>query len=69
MGCSSSVSARSGIRRKPSSIKQKSGGFKPLNEFEIAQRIVAPVESLQSVIGGAHVRYAWVSQRGYYPEG
>jgi hypothetical protein len=41
----------------------------PLTPLQIQQRIEAPSECKQLVIGGITMRYAWVSQRGYYPDG
>ena len=40
----------------------------PLTEQEILARIDAPKQFQTLEIGGASIRYAWVSQRGYYPE-
>lgn len=41
----------------------------PLSATEIQQRIEAPTESKHLAIGDIKMRYAWVSQRGYYPDG
>jgi hypothetical protein len=41
----------------------------PLTALQIQQRIEAPSECKQLIIGGVTMRYAWVSQRGYYPDG
>ncbi len=40
----------------------------PLTEKEIQARIEAPKESHVIELGGVKYRYAYVSQRGYYPE-
>ena len=47
-----------------------SGGMKPnpLTEQELQQRIDAAKQSQSLELGGVSFRYAWVSQRGYYPE-
>jgi hypothetical protein len=42
---------------------------KPLTKEELQQRIVAPSEIQILSTGGIKIRYAWVSQRGYYPDG
>jgi hypothetical protein len=41
----------------------------PLTEQEIQMRIDCPKQSQLLELGGVTYRYAWVSQRGYYPEG
>lgn len=41
----------------------------PLTESEIQQRIEAPREPIRLSIDGINMRCAWVSQRGYYPDG
>lgn len=40
----------------------------PLSEVEILSRIDAPKESKNLEIEGVKMRYAYMSQRGYYPE-
>jgi hypothetical protein len=72
MGCT-----QSNGRNQPSSphqtITSSEPGFQatksnPLSEKEIQQRIDAPSEVQTTSIAGVNFRYAWVSQRGYYPE-
>ena len=41
----------------------------PLTAIQIRQRIEAPQESKTHCSAGVTMRYAWVSQRGYYPDG
>lgn len=41
----------------------------PLTDNEIQSRIEGPVETQVCTIGGIRYRYAWISQRGYYPRG
>ena len=41
----------------------------PLSVEEIQSRIEAPKESHSLTLAGITFKYAWVSQRGYYPEG
>lgn len=40
----------------------------PLTEKEIQARIDAPKHTQTVTIGGVTYKYAWVSQRGYYPD-
>jgi hypothetical protein len=41
----------------------------PLTETQIRERIEAPKECKGLTIADMKMRYAWVSQRGYYPDG
>lgn len=50
------------------SSKSNGGRGGPLSEKEIQMRIEAPAESQVFTVGGITFRYAWVSQRGYYPD-
>lgn len=40
----------------------------PLTEKEIQARIEAPSQTQVLELAGVTYRYAWMSQRGYYPE-
>lgn len=60
MGCSSSKA------QNASKPVEQTG---PLTETEIEARISAPSETQNINIAGVSMRYAWVSQRGYYPDG
>jgi hypothetical protein len=41
----------------------------PLSDREIQSRIECPQSTLNMAIGKTKIRYAYVSQRGYYPDG
>jgi hypothetical protein len=41
----------------------------PLSQSEIQQRIDAAPNNVDLVIADVSMRYAWLSQRGYYPDG
>lgn len=64
MGCSHSTSADKkvthGAGRSRSSVMTKT---------EIDQRIDSIRETCSATFGGVRVRYAYLSQRGYYPDG
>lgn len=68
MGCTSSKqfndTTDAPVNNNGSSMKNN-----PLTEDEILMRMDAPAESMRMVIDGVSIRYAWVCQRGYYPEG
>jgi len=73
MGCTGSRSSSSAIVGAPSSPPDVLGGSgrgkQPLTKSQISQRIEAPKAELQHT--HQHVlrlRYAFVSQRGYYPD-
>lgn len=73
MGCTSS-SARgddvmAGRSPLPSKNLSTSTRSNPLTATEIQSRIEAPKESQFLEIAGVKIKYAWTSQRGYYPEG
>jgi len=46
----------------------RQGGNKPLTNAEVRRRIDASPSGLTAQINGASVRYAYLSQRGYYPD-
>ena len=54
-------------------VKQNSGGGSkgsaPLTVSEIEKRIEAPKDTHVVNHAGINMKYAWVSQRGYYPDG
>lgn len=41
----------------------------PLSDQEILARIESCAETQKTTFGDIKTRYAWVSQRGYYPDG
>lgn len=51
------------------SKRQHAHEHSPLTELQIRERIEAPTECKTLAIAGVKMRYAWVSQRGYYPDG
>eukprot|EP01031_Cornospumella_fuschlensis_P035742 gene35742-43354_t len=67
MGCSGS---RASNTIPPYTGNHTSASSKPapLTEKEILARIDAPQASQLLTLGGITYRYAWLSQRGYYPE-
>lgn len=66
MGCTNSKGAYTPPPRyNDGSYSNKSN---PLTEKEIQARIEAAKESHVLELGGVKYRYAYVSQRGYYPE-
>jgi hypothetical protein len=68
MGCKQSILI-SEMSMKYHRNQNKEKSTQPLTEKELEQRIVAPSETQILKIGGINIRYAWVSQRGYYPDG
>ena len=72
MGCVPSTASSAANARTdpalPTLTKQISKNSNPLTDKEILMRIEAPSETQQLSLSGIKVRYAWVSQRGYYPE-
>lgn len=72
MGCAQSKRSRGatnghGGNAEPKDDFQPSKS-NPLSKREIEQRIDAAKEFHTMAIDGLNMRYAWVSQRGYYPE-
>ena len=47
----------------------RQGRNKPLTNAEVRRRIDASPSGLTAQINGASVRYTYLSQRGYYPDG
>lgn len=68
MGCTQSTS-NINHHQKSSGEKRVVHKPNPLTESEILMRIEAPNESKTLSLDGVNFNYAWVSQRGYYPEG
>ena len=72
MGCSGSRPSVKKDDTKASKTKESTGGNgknSPLTDSEIMMRIEAPKEVQHMLHAGITIKYAWVSQRGYYPEG
>ena len=67
MGCSGSRAANT-IPPYTGNHTSASSKPPPLTEKEILARIDAPQASQLLTVGGITYRYAWLSQRGYYPE-
>lgn len=66
MGCtSSSVNNTKNQSHNQDTVVLKAN---PLTESEIQARIESSPTTLNMDLGGIKLRYAWVSQRGYYPE-
>lgn len=53
----------------PSKNMSTSSRSNPLTATEIQSRIEAPREFQFLELAGVKIKYAWTSQRGYYPEG
>ena len=72
MGCSSSKPATREQQQpsasSPKTVVRNVRTNAPLSKSEIQQRIEAPTATAEIEIDGLRIRYAWVSQRGYYPE-
>ena len=71
MGCTQSSSPQNGTLDGHSSGRHESfptSKSNPLTEKEIQMRIEAPNGTQVLELGGVRYRYAWMSQRGYYPE-
>ena len=66
MGCSSSTPAKHRTLPKPPPVRQNTNGA--LSKPEIDSRIEFG-ETVEKTFGGVKVRYAFLSQRGYYPDG
>mmetsp|Transcript_19551 Transcript_19551/g.35486 ORF Transcript_19551/g.35486 Transcript_19551/m.35486 type:complete len:757 (-) Transcript_19551:36-2306(-) len=66
MGCSQSTS--SGHAPKSASVGRRASVNPPMTKREIHQRIDCIDETRSAKFGGVSVRYAYLSQRGYYPD-
>jgi hypothetical protein len=58
------------VKKRPKNApvpRRKSLG--PLSPMEIKKRIEAPKSIRSAMHAGREIKFAWVSQRGYYPEG
>jgi len=71
MGCGSSTSAKAVGGGPKAAADGPGGGGKnePMTNAEIENRIECSESSRTATIGGVKVRYAFLSQRGYYPDG
>eukprot|EP01035_Chromulina_nebulosa_P017471 gene17471-23023_t len=70
MGCTQS-SQSNRVNRSVSKLDNHTDSINknnPLSEKELLQRIEAPITSQKMTINGINYTYAWVSQRGYYPD-
>lgn len=54
------------VNNDSSTSRRQSSG--PLTDKEIQMRIESATEFKTVTIGGITLKYAWVSQRGYYPD-
>lgn len=61
MGCNQSSSID---HKKPRALSST-----PMSKQEIGKRIDAIDQTCTATFGGVTVRYAYLSQRGYYPDG
>lgn len=70
MGCSNSKPEKSVVKSTEQPAIVRDGSLKPvpLTALEIQARIECPTEMKLLEIGGFKMKYAWVSQRGYYPD-
>ena len=64
MGCLSSKAATSKTGQSGYSMYKSSN----LSQHEIEMRIEAPQSSKEFHHAGVNIKYAWASQRGYYPD-
>ena len=69
MGCGSSLNVRSKVADKESASNQIEDNS-PLTPEQIRQRIVSSETSIRlKITQSISIEYAFVSQRGYYPDG
>ncbi len=70
MGCNNTKPLEQAAQNPRNSSNGNNLGMKPnpLTEQELQMRIDCPKQSQSLELGGVTFRYAWVSQRGYYPE-
>jgi hypothetical protein len=70
MGCCSSKPEQHVAVKAPAPLRDAtSNGEEPMTNDEIEKRIECAEESKSITLGGIKIRYAYLSQRGYYPEG
>ena len=50
-------------------VRGSGGGDEPMTLAEIESRIESIDKTTSATFGGLKVRYAYLSQRGYYPDG
>lgn len=61
-----------GMKRRPSAVVSgglKDAAFLPSEEGEGEPRVISCEESIQTTLGQLNIRYGYISQRGYYPDG
>ena len=63
MGCNQSTDST----KKPSGAGRRTSN--PMSKQEIHKRIDSIEKTCTANFGGVSVRYAYLSQRGYYPDG
>lgn len=68
MGCLQSKPSSTPSKSVPSPGKAQQTVKKVLSKDEVRMRIVAPEQSQTFTQSGISIRYAWVTQRGYYPD-
>ncbi len=57
------------LSSQPTASPQRRGSANRLSEVEIQQRMEATNENKTVTHAGITIQYAWVSQRGFYPDG
>jgi hypothetical protein len=55
--------------KRSTTTKPRRQSLGPLSPAEIQKRIEAPKETRTTNHDGLEIKFAWVSQRGYYPDG
>ena len=66
MGCK--LSSNRDHDTKAPAIRRGSSQPGPMTKQQIEKRINSINETCVATFGGVSVRYAWLSQRGYYPD-
>ena len=66
MGCK--LSSNRDNDPKSTAIRRGSTRPGPMTKQQIEKRISSIKETCVATFGGVSVRYAWLSQRGYYPD-
>lgn len=72
MGCGSSTASKTAGDGMPKSAAAHGLGKnrnEPMTNAEVESRIECSESSRTATFGGIKVRYAFLSQRGYYPDG
>ena len=68
MGCLQSKPSLAPAKPTKSSSNAQQMVRKILSKDEVRMRIVAPEQSQTFIQSGISIRYAWATQRGYYPD-